>query len=128
MSPFLFAIGMEYLSRCLASFKDNKSFGFHLKCKWVGIISLLFADDLLIFCKGDKASVGLIKEQLEIFSATSGLRANMEKSEVYLSGVEEEERNTICQILGMSQGSLPIRYLGVPFSHKKLTLSMLTAW
>lgn len=36
-SPFLFVIGMEHLSHCLDSLKDNKAFRFHPKCKRAGI-------------------------------------------------------------------------------------------
>lgn len=49
ISPYIFAMAMEYLIRCLSSLKDEKSFGFHLKFKRTNTISLLFADDLLVF-------------------------------------------------------------------------------
>lgn len=62
MSPFIFSLSMEYLSRCLGSVVRVKEFSFHPKCKRTSTIPLLFADDLLIFSKGNRSSVALIKE------------------------------------------------------------------
>lgn len=47
MSPYLFALGMEYWSRNLQSLINHRGFGFHPKCKRVGLVSSLFADDFL---------------------------------------------------------------------------------
>lgn len=67
MSPFLFSISMEYISQCLSLVNVNE-FLFHPKYKRTKTIPLVFADDLLIFSKGDMKSVSLIKEKLVRFS------------------------------------------------------------
>lgn len=123
MSPYLFVVGMEYLSRYFSSLKGNKGFSYHPKCSRNNIIQLLFADDLLIFCRADQSSVELVKAQLQKFSKAFGLQPNQDKSEVYLSGVSEEVKERSLDVLGMSEGSLPFRYLGVPLSSKKLSYS-----
>lgn len=46
MSPFLFAIGMEYLSRCLAGIDGD--FNYHPRCERIGLTHLMFADDLIL--------------------------------------------------------------------------------
>lgn len=84
---------------------------------------MLFADDLLVFYKGDTASVQLVRDQLERFSATSGLMVNEEKSIVYLAGVSVEDMKKIGQVLKMPIGGFHFRYLGVPLTHKKLTIA-----
>lgn len=63
MSPYLFSICMEYLSRSLNALKNSMWFGFHPKCRRVGVISLLFTDNLLVFAKADKVSLGLVKSK-----------------------------------------------------------------
>lgn len=51
ISPFLFAIAMEYLSRLLNGLKKDRKYRFHPSCSKLGITHLSFADDLLIFFK-----------------------------------------------------------------------------
>lgn len=53
MSPYLFVIAMEYLSRCLNVLRGNKGFKFHPKCAKLNITHLSFADDLVMFARGD---------------------------------------------------------------------------
>lgn len=49
VSPFLFAITMEYLSTNLASLKLEKEFKYHPRYAKLRITHLSFADDLLLF-------------------------------------------------------------------------------
>ncbi|XP_059295395.1 uncharacterized protein LOC132048717 [Lycium ferocissimum] len=53
MSPFMFAISMEYLSRRLNALKEEKVFKYHPRCSGLGVTHLSFADDLLLFSRGD---------------------------------------------------------------------------
>jgi hypothetical protein len=50
LSPYLFIICMEYLSRMLSLASQNPSFRFHLKCKPLGLSHLSFADDIILLC------------------------------------------------------------------------------
>ncbi|PHU23501.1 hypothetical protein BC332_08608 [Capsicum chinense] len=56
------------------------------------------------------------------FSKVTGLQENTEKSSIYMSGVEDQEKQAILRELGFVEGSLPFRYLGVLISSKKLTV------
>lgn len=98
-----------------------ESFGFHPKCKRTSTISLLFADDLLVFYKGDEVLVRHVQAQIHKFSEAYGLMANEEKSVVYF-GVDNHTQEEITHILNMPLGEFPFRYLGVPLSHKTLTI------
>lgn len=51
LSPFLFVMAMEYLSRLLKQFGHNPQFKFHPKCGKIKVIHLGFVDDLLLFSK-----------------------------------------------------------------------------
>ncbi|GFZ21489.1 similar to CYCLIN D3;2 [Actinidia rufa] len=52
LSPYLFVICLEYLSRALGSLRDNPDFNFHPKCGGLKITHLAFADDLVLFSRG----------------------------------------------------------------------------
>lgn len=89
MSPFLFAVVMEYLSRNLNALKEEKYFKFHPNCSKLSITHLCFADDLLMFAKGEIISMQLLQEKFKIFRKASGLIANQSKSAIYYGGVAE---------------------------------------
>ncbi|XP_019258261.1 PREDICTED: uncharacterized protein LOC109236524 [Nicotiana attenuata] len=113
---------MEYLSRNLASLKEEKDFKFHPRCAKLGITHLSFADDLLLFTRGDLKSVQTMQKKFTQFTEASGLQENLSKSEAYFGGVQETERQQILQCLGFTSGELPFKYLGIPLATKKLSL------
>ncbi|XP_062080939.1 uncharacterized protein LOC133785740 [Humulus lupulus] len=80
ISPLLFVLVIKFFTRMFIQATQNKDFKFHRRCKNLNLVSLCFADDLVIFCKGNNASVQVIQECFQAFSAVSGLTANLEKS------------------------------------------------
>ncbi|XP_019257621.1 PREDICTED: uncharacterized protein LOC109235823 [Nicotiana attenuata] len=122
MSPFLFAIAMEYLSKKLNGLKENRTFQFHPWCAKLGITHLSFVDDLLLFAKGNITSITALRRCFIQFSGASGLQANLGKSCVYFGGVKKETQDSILSHLGFVHGTLPFKHLEVPLSTKKLTL------
>ena len=87
MSPLIFVICMEYLSRLLKVARDHVNFRFHPRCNRFKLNHLCFADDLMIFFRGDFASVRILLDKLEFFAKSSGLVANSSKSDMYLAGI-----------------------------------------
>lgn len=85
ISPLLFVIVMEYLSRVLNKMSALPDFRFHPMCKGTKLTHLIFADDLMIFCKGNVSSVSRVMEALTHFSEVTGLVANMDKSSIFLA-------------------------------------------
>ena len=65
-------------------------------------------------------SVNLIKGVLDDFASVSGLTVSTAKSDVLIGGVSEDLKALIFSSLGMKEGSLPFRYLGVPISSRRL--------
>lgn len=90
MSPLLFVIGMEYLSRLLKVAGTSEAFSFLPRCSRMKLNHLVFADDLMLFCKGDMQSIKVLLQGMEVFSASSGLCANNAKSGIFLAGVDQE--------------------------------------
>ncbi|KAL0281797.1 UNVERIFIED_CONTAM: hypothetical protein Sradi_7286600, partial [Sesamum radiatum] len=102
--------------------QSSDSFSYHWKCKDLGIINLCFADDVLIFCAGSLHSVSIIKDSLSTFAAMAGLHVNPNKSQVILSKSVRSERQQIIDLIGFHEGTLPIKYLGVPLVASRLTI------
>lgn len=103
LQPYLFAIGMEYLTRRLAGLANKKNFKYHPKCQRLKITQLIFADDFLMFARGDVHSVLLLTSEFASFSEASGLHANPEKSCIYFSGVTDDVQSLILKETGMTK-------------------------
>lgn len=121
MSPLLFVICMEYLSRLLTYAGKQKGYQFHHRCKNLALNHLVFADDLIIFCKGEYDSVMWNLRSLATFAATSGLSANAGKSAIYTCNMVEQVKNQVLQETKYKEEYLPFSYLGVKISAKKLS-------
>ncbi|XP_074305039.1 uncharacterized protein LOC141639965 [Silene latifolia] len=67
---------MEYLSRILDRIEDYVPFRYHPLCGRIKLNHLAFADDLLIFCKGDRMSITGLIRAFKSFSRASGLKMN----------------------------------------------------
>ena len=119
ISPYLFVLVMEVFSCIMRDIGRKNDFTYHWRCKKEKLNHLCFADDVMIFSKGDVGSISLIKEALKEFYEYSGLMASQEKSNVFLSGVPKEEKEILCHVLGFQLGDLRIKYLGVPLSSVK---------
>lgn len=77
----------------------------------------------MLFCHGDKHSASVIRRAMDEFYLSSGLRPNMEKSTVYFGNVTEEVKNEIKLVMPFREGSLPVRYLGIPLDSNRISRS-----
>ncbi|XP_074300850.1 uncharacterized protein LOC141632180 [Silene latifolia] len=78
---------MEYLARILNLVMEKPEFRYHSLCRTLKLSHLAFADDLLLFCRGDSQSVRVMMRAFLSFSAASGLQMNRDKSDQYMNGV-----------------------------------------
>ncbi|RVW77230.1 putative ribonuclease H protein [Vitis vinifera] len=79
----------------------------------VQISHLLFADDTLIFCEAKEEQLLYMGWLLMWFEAISGLRVNLEKSELIPVG-RVENVDELADEFGYRVGKLPSTYLGMP--------------
>lgn len=115
ISPLLFVLVMEYLSRVLSMMSNLPDFRYNPLCKELKLTHLVLGNDLMIFFKGQEASVRRIVEALTRFSITTLLSVNTDKSSLYTAGVTDEVKKAILACTGFTVGSFPMRYLGLPY-------------
>ena len=117
LSPLLFVIVMEALSRMmsqavecglLSSFQVGSSDS-HL----VRVSHLLFADDTLIFSDAKPDHIFNMRLLFTWFEAVSGLKINLNKSEMVPVG-SVPDLEYLAGIIGCKIVQLPMTYLGLP--------------
>ena len=81
------------------------------------VFHLLFADDTLIFCEADLDHILFLHMILIWFVAVSSLKINLGKSELVPIGVMHNF-DLLLNVLGCKQGTLPMKYLGLPLGAK----------
>ncbi|CAG7906075.1 unnamed protein product [Brassica rapa] len=122
LSPYLFVLAMECLSRLLLSRYDAGYIGYHPRTEELKILHLMFADDVMVFFDGTANSLHGISECLDDFASWSGLHINTTKTELFTVGSDQSESVAITRY-GLTPGKFPIRYLGLPLTSRKLKIS-----
>jgi len=123
LSPYLFVICMNVLSKKIDKAASDKRIDYHPNCKKLNLTHLCFADDLMVFVEGNKKSIENTLEVFEDFAIHSGLKISLEKSTLYMAGLQEHQRDEILQQFPFEYGSLPVRYLGLPLLTRRMTSS-----
>lgn len=121
LSPYLYVILSNVLSKLLNKTAEAGGFQYHPQCQGVKLTHLSFADDIVVFTDGTvsslKGTMGVMKE----FAKMSGLHINATKSTIFAAGPDLEPLLEEATTQGISTGTLPIRYLGLPLTTKSLT-------
>ena len=78
---------------------------------------LLFADDTLIFCDANIDQILILRMVLIWFEVVFGLKVNLDKSKLVAVGAVHN-MDFLVAVLGCKQGSLPMKYLGLPLGAK----------
>lgn len=125
ISPYLFIMVMEVLSKLLEKAVEDGAFRVHPNCLTPRVTHLLFADDLLVFTDGSRFSISGVKDVMAGFKSWTGLDMNAEKSEIFFGGYTDLQATVISDITGFKRGSFPTRYLGLPLSPKKISYATL---
>ena len=85
-----------------------------------GVISLQYADDILIFLEANVSKSRHLKWLLACFEAMSRLRINFHKTDLMTMNSTPKLDKMYAGIFCCKIGSFPFKYLGVPLHYTKL--------
>ncbi|CAH9086471.1 unnamed protein product [Cuscuta europaea] len=114
MSPLLFVMCLEYFSRMLTFRTKGPNFNFHPQCASLGISHIAYADDLILFSRGDTFSIEILVNALKEFGDASGLMVNHDKSNIFMGGIKDNDLREIMALVDFGRGQFPVKYLGIP--------------
>ncbi|XP_027172427.1 uncharacterized protein LOC113772083 [Coffea eugenioides] len=116
ISPALFVIGAEVLSRLLNSLLSSPLFSpFSVPHGCPKVTHLAYTDDVVIFSSGLKRSVRLVMKALGDYSSVSGQQVNHQKS-CFLSHSRfpRARKRMLGELTGFPLREFPVKYLGCP--------------
>uniref|UniRef100_A0A803NV61 Reverse transcriptase domain-containing protein n=1 Tax=Cannabis sativa TaxID=3483 RepID=A0A803NV61_CANSA len=121
LSPFLFIIGSEVLSRLLLREEATGHLhGFKVCPRSPPISHLMYADDTFLFCAAKVDEINVVQECLKKYCDWSGQMLNASKSAiVYSKNTCPEVKALINNILGFRPLSDNDKFLGNPISFSK---------
>nr|XP_016435260.1 PREDICTED: uncharacterized protein LOC107761549 [Nicotiana tabacum] len=121
LSPRLFILAAEALSRGLNALHLNLYFGGYGMPKWSPKINhLAYADDTIIFSSSDATSLRLVMEVLTVYEAASSQLVNKSKSALYMHHLADVEVVTkVERITGIGRKEFPFTYLGCPIFYAR---------
>ncbi|KAL6510920.1 hypothetical protein OROGR_022044 [Orobanche gracilis] len=119
ISPFLFLIVMECLSWLMNKAKDMGILkGINFRVDNTDLNHLFFADDALIMGEWSRENLQNTARILRIFYLCSDLRINIHMSNLFGVGTQDEEVDSMLEVLGCREGVFPFVYLGIKVGAK----------
>ncbi|KAH0772311.1 hypothetical protein KY290_016292 [Solanum tuberosum] len=116
LSPALFILGAEVLSRSLNRLHSNPDyFGFLMETRGPQVNHLSFADDIILFTSGRQKTLKLIMRTLKNYEETSGQLINSDKSHFMVhTSAFNSTKDRIKRITGFKLREGTLTYLGCP--------------
>jgi len=115
LSLLLFCIVEDVLSRNITYLAKQGKLELIRGTRSVQVPShALYANDIMIFCKGKLSSIHSLMQLFESYALASGQIINPLKSTVYYGSISTARIENITALIGFNKGSLPFTYLGVP--------------
>ncbi|GAA0158737.1 hypothetical protein LIER_15683 [Lithospermum erythrorhizon] len=116
ISSYLFLLVLEVFNCMMRAASQDASFSSHHLCQAQQITHMSFADDMVIVVSPTQQSIKIVQHCIEVFGEITGLKLNCAKSKVYFGSMSSLERERICRLLQMEEGSLPMKYLEIPLT------------
>ncbi|RVX14250.1 putative ribonuclease H protein [Vitis vinifera] len=115
LSPFLFTLVADVLSRMLLRAEErNMLEGFRVGRNRTRVSHLQFADDTIFFSNTKEEDLQTLKSLLLAFGHISGLKVNLDKSNIYGINLDQAHISRLAETLECKASSWPILYLGLP--------------
>jgi len=114
LSPLLFLLVAEGLSRFIIAAKRDGSFRGIPISQALYITHLLFVDDILLFCDGSRQSIDTLAAGFRLLHVAAGMLVNIGKSTISSSNLSEEDVRRISESLPYRTMALDagLKYLG----------------
>ncbi|GAU35013.1 hypothetical protein TSUD_103360 [Trifolium subterraneum] len=114
LSPLLFCLADDVLSRSISRLVSDGSLNVIKGTRHVNVPSHSFyADDLMIFCKGNLAGLRALKNLFDIYALESGQVINNSKSTIFYGSITQGRLALIVHLLNFKLGST-FQLFGVP--------------
>lgn len=115
LSPLLFCIAKDILSRAISLMVQQGKLHPMSSLRGYAVPThVLYADDLMIFCKGSMRNMQNLISVCNKYNVASGQVISNEKSKIYNGFIPHNRLSSIVSILGFGISHLPFVYLGVP--------------
>jgi Reverse transcriptase (RNA-dependent DNA polymerase) len=124
MSPLLFIIAVDVLQRMIHAANTMLPHTLTSKIQ-EPIVALQYADDTILVTTIKGQTVRYLMMVLHSFSQTSGLAINFHKSACIPFSVDQVALQSIKELVACPITELPITYLGLPLTTKRLDKSLL---
>lgn len=98
----------------------NKKITPHAKGWRTNLTYVGFVDDVLIFCKGNEASIRAVNDCIWVFTGATYMVINKEKTTLITRGMDVIEVQDLADIMGISLATTPVKYLGLPLISGRL--------
>eukprot|EP00253_Pinus_taeda_P018445 PITA_18445 len=119
LSPFLFIILMEGLSRTIAKKKvEGKIQGLKPIRSLRATTHQQFVEDTMLHGTPTVKEAVAYREILDLFSQASGMEINFSKSTIFFFNTHPAVQSHLAWLLGFRISSLPSKYLGAPLTLK----------
>lgn len=119
LSPLLSVLVTDYLFRLMLQVVRNRRIELYTSGGAVVESHLVFADDVVFFCRASQKSIRALREVLDEFTEFSGLKINCEKSFTIFSK-RVTDKSDLAAILGFQTAELLIKYLGSSLTKKSV--------
>jgi len=127
LSPMLFILVMDVLNSLFVK-AANEGLLQPLSPRVTGQRLSLYADDVALFIKPLEGELQITRDILKVFGDASGLRTNIQKSNIIPISCTEGSLGVIQDILPGTISEFPCKYLGLPLSNRKLRKRDLMPW
>ena len=86
-----------------------------IPCHDIDYPVIQYADDTLIILPADRVQLLALKDMLKVFSQSTGLDVNYQKSFIIPINVDSAVMKDLATAFGCKIGTMPFTYLGLPW-------------
>jgi hypothetical protein len=123
LSPLLYSFGSDLLQSAVNDLVRQGVLSRPIETNDEDFPIVQYADDTLLIMPADANQMGILKEVLNKFSRSTGLRINFSKSQMVPINVLDDLMQQLATDFGCQIGVMPFTYLGLPLGTTRPTIS-----